>query len=61
MTSCNFVATFLDGLVFEGSANLRANRNREQLAVIRDRPLHDFHAAWIDDLVRADGREETEV
>ncbi len=50
-----------DGLVFEGSANLRANRNREQLAVIRDRPLHDFHAAWIDDLVRADGREETEV
>ena len=50
-----------DGLVFEGSANLRANRNREQLAATRDRPLHDFHAAWIDDLVRADGREETEV
>ena len=44
-------------LVFEGSANLRANRNREQLAVIRDRPLHDWHAAWIDALVRADDGE----
>ena len=44
-------------LVFEGSANLRANRNREQLAAIRDRPLHDWHAAWIDALVRADDGE----
>ncbi len=50
-----------DGLTFEGGANLRANRNREQLAATRDRPLHDFHAAWIDELVKADGREETEV
>jgi len=40
-----------DGLVFEGSANLRNNRNREQLTAIRDRPLHDWHAAWIDDMV----------
>lgn len=41
-----------DALVFEGSANLRTNKNREQLAVFRDRALHDFHAAWIDELVR---------
>ena len=44
-------------LVFEGSANLRANRNREQLAVTRDRPLHDWHATWLDALVRADDGE----
>ncbi len=43
-----------DALVFEGSANLRANDSLEQLCVIRDRGLHDFHAAWIDELVRAD-------
>jgi hypothetical protein len=46
-----------DGLVFEGSANLRTNKNREQLTVIRDRTLHDWHAAWIDELVRADDGE----
>ena len=46
-----------DGLTFEGSANLRSNRNREQLAAIRDRSLHDWHAAWIDGLVRADDGE----
>jgi hypothetical protein len=45
-----------DGLVFEGSANLRTNKNREQLAVIRDRTLHDFHSQWIDELVNADGQ-----
>jgi hypothetical protein len=44
-----------DGLVFEGSANLRTNGNREHLTAVRDRPPHDWHAAWIDDLVRADG------
>lgn len=43
-----------DGLVFEGSANLRTNGNREQLTVIRDRGLHDWHAAWIDELVCPD-------
>jgi hypothetical protein len=43
-----------DALVFEGSANLRTNKNREQLTVFRDRSLHDWHAAWIDELVRAD-------
>ena len=61
---CKIVAFDLgdgDGLVFEGSANLRANRNREQLAATRDRQLHNWHAAWIDELVRPDGREETEV
>ena len=46
------------GLVFEGSANLRANKNREQLAAIRDRPLHDWHAAWIDELVSKSNAEE---
>lgn len=39
-----------DGLVMEGSANLRTNRNQEQLIVIRDRGTHDFHAGWIDRL-----------
>ena len=49
-----------DGLVFEGSANLRTNKNREQLTAIRDRALHDWHAAWIDELVRTDGQGEEE-
>lgn len=47
-----------DGLVFEGSANLRTNGNREQLTVIRDRPLHDWHAGWIDEVVTSDGGDE---
>jgi hypothetical protein len=54
---CKVVAFDLgdtDSLVFEGSANLRTNKNREQLAVIRDRQLHQWHAAWIDDLVSRD-------
>lgn len=48
-----------DGLVFEGSANLRTNKNREQLTVVRDRGLHDWHAGWIDELVNAHGTKET--
>jgi hypothetical protein len=40
-----------DGLTFEGSANLRTNRNQEQLTVTRDRALHDWHATWIDRIV----------
>lgn len=43
-------------LVIEGSANLRTNHNREQLAVIRDGPLHDWHAGWIDEMVRSDAQ-----
>ncbi len=42
-----------DGLVFEGSANLRTNRNSEQLTIIRDRVLHDWHTGWIDERVKA--------
>ncbi|HEY3788468.1 MAG TPA: hypothetical protein VGL71_06415 [Urbifossiella sp.] len=47
-----------DGLVFEGSANLRTNGNREQLAVIRDHPLHNWHAGWIDELALSAHGEE---
>jgi hypothetical protein len=45
---------FADGvrLSFEGSANLRTNRNMENLAVVNDPGLHDWHAAWIDQKVR---------
>jgi hypothetical protein len=45
---------FADGLklVFEGSANLRTNKNVEQMTVINDPGLHDWHAAWIDQKVR---------
>jgi len=45
---------FRDGscpLVFEGSANLRKNDSLEQLTAVRDRAVHDWHAAWIDRLV----------
>jgi hypothetical protein len=46
--------SFEDGLclAFEGSANLRTNRNMENLCVVNDPGLHDFHAAWIDAKVR---------
>jgi len=45
---------FSDGLrlVFEGSANLRTNKNWEQMTAINDPGLHDWHAAWIDAKVR---------
>jgi hypothetical protein len=45
---------FADGLrlSFEGSANLRTNRNMENLAVVNDAALHDWHVAWIDEKVR---------
>jgi len=39
-------------LVFEGSANLRTNKNVEQVTAINDPGLHDWHAAWIDQKVR---------
>lgn len=38
-------------MVFEGSANLRTNRSREQLMMTRDRGVHDWHAAWIDEAI----------
>jgi hypothetical protein len=43
----------------EGSANLRTNGNREQLTVVRDDALHDWHAAWIEDLVNRHEPEES--
>jgi hypothetical protein len=45
---------FADGLrlVFEGSANLRTNKNVEQMTAVNDAGLHDWHAAWIDQRVR---------
>src|SRR5262249_32310619 len=45
-----------DALLCEGSANLRTNKTREQLTAARDRPLHDWHAGWIDALVSQHGR-----
>jgi hypothetical protein len=47
-------------IVAEGSANLRSNGNSEQLSVIVDDQLHDWHAQWIDDMVSKHAREETE-
>ena len=45
---------FRDGrrLILEGSANLRTNSNVEQLAIINDAGLFDFHAEWIDEAVK---------
>jgi hypothetical protein len=45
---------FEDGLrlTFEGSANLRTCRNLENVTIINDSGLHDFHAQWIDLKVR---------
>jgi hypothetical protein len=40
-------------LSLEGSANLRTNSNREQFALTDDDAIHDWHAAWIDQLVTA--------
>ena len=41
---------FADGLklAFEGSMNLSTNRNVEQMCVVNDPGLHDWHAQWID-------------
>jgi hypothetical protein len=39
-------------LAIEGSANLCGNGSgREQFALVNDKALHDWHAAWILDLV----------
>ena len=42
----------------EGSANLRHNDCWEQFALVNDTALHDWHAAWITDMI---GRHEGEV
>ena len=38
-------------IVLEGSANLRSNRNVEQIAILADTGLHDWHVKWIEDYV----------
>jgi hypothetical protein len=39
-------------MAVEGSANLCSNGSaREQVSLIHDAPLHDWHATWIDALV----------
>lgn len=38
-------------LTIEGSANLSSNGGIEQIALIADDGLHDWHAAWIDELM----------
>lgn len=43
---------------FEGSANLRTNKHLEQVTVIHDRSVHDWHAAWIDQRVMDNGRNQ---
>jgi hypothetical protein len=50
---------FADGLklAFEGSMNQSTNRNLEQMAVINDPGLHDWHSAWIDQKVKEQGAE----
>lgn len=40
-----------DHFVIEGSANLRSSDNLEQMVITNDRDTHDFHAAWIEELV----------
>ncbi len=36
----------------ESSANLRSSHNVEQATIFNDRALYQFHARWIDDLIR---------
>jgi len=54
---------FADGLrlVFEGSMNLSTNRNLEQMCVVNDAGLHDWHAAWIEEKARKHGEEEAQA
>lgn len=40
-----------DRWVLSGSANLRSNGNAEQFSLCRSRELHDYFAAWIEQLV----------
>jgi hypothetical protein len=60
---CKVIAfDFADGtgLVAESSANLRANGNREQLVLLNDRALHDWHAKWIEELTDHDHHHEAD-
>jgi hypothetical protein len=57
---CTFAFVSGRRLTLEGSANLRSNRNREQLTLIDGAELHDWHAHWIDELVTAHEGETTE-
>ncbi len=54
---------FADGLklAFEGSMNLSTNRNLEQMAVINDAGLHDWHAHWIEQKAREHGEEKAQA
>jgi hypothetical protein len=47
-------------LSLEGSANLRTNRSAENVTLIHDPGVHDWHAGWIDGMVRDYEREEAE-
>jgi hypothetical protein len=51
---------FADGLrlVFEGSMNLSTNRNLEQMTVINDPGLHDWHAGWVEQKAAAHESDE---
>lgn len=40
-----------DRLSMEGSANLSTNDNIEQFCLLNHPQVHDWHAAWIDDMV----------
>lgn len=42
----------------EGSANLRTNRNLEQVTVSRDARLHDWAAQWISEMVTKNEQRE---
>lgn len=47
-------------ITVESSANLRSNGNSEQVTIIQDPALHDWHAAWIDQMVTAHETAEAE-
>lgn len=40
-------------IAVESSANLRSCRNIEQITITSSRALHDFHAAWIEQVITA--------
>jgi hypothetical protein len=53
---CKVVTLALDDgrrYVAAGSPNLRTNKNLEQLSLTRDRLLHGWYDAWLQDLVKA--------